>query len=218
MLLGISMLEGATLGSCLDGLYTCVTGSLQDRPHQHVASAARLLILLFAPRSAAQVANASGVLFSPLPGRDVEQMVCHGAECDLPLAIWASMVPRSAATAIAEVRWVLSSIFYCPLTFSKSVASLPWMPRAKGAWKEAPCQTILSLQVQKRAGRTLQSTSLAQDGSIRMQQNQVLHCQLQPSEYLSCCSRLTSQLQHCLGLTGALVLGSSVPLGSLQGT
>ena len=56
--------------------------------------------------SAAQVANASGVLFSPLPGRDVEQMACNGAECDLPLAIWASMVPRSTATAIAEVRYV----------------------------------------------------------------------------------------------------------------
>ncbi|CAL5224693.1 g7419 [Coccomyxa viridis] len=52
--------------------------------------------------SAAQVANASGVLFSPLPGHDVEQMACHGAECDLPLAIWASMVPRRTATAIAE--------------------------------------------------------------------------------------------------------------------
>ena len=60
--------------------------------------------------SAAQVANASGVLFSPLPGQDVEQMSCEGAECDLPLSIWASMVPRSAAIAIAEVRWAVPAL------------------------------------------------------------------------------------------------------------
>ena len=53
--------------------------------------------------SAVQAANASGVLFSPLPGQDLEQADCHGAECDVPLSIWASMVPRSAAVAIAEV-------------------------------------------------------------------------------------------------------------------
>ena len=63
--------------------------------------------------SAAQVANASGVLFSPLPGQDVEQMTCHGRECDLPLTIWASMVPRSMASAIAEVRWMFSSVLHC---------------------------------------------------------------------------------------------------------
>ena len=53
--------------------------------------------------SAAQAANASGVLFSPPPGQDVVQMNCAGNECSLPLSIWASMVPRSAALDIAEV-------------------------------------------------------------------------------------------------------------------
>lgn len=63
------------------------------------------------------MANGSGVLFSPLPGRDVEQMSCRGAECDLPLGIWASMVPRSAALAIAEVRWMCAALsFFCLTT------------------------------------------------------------------------------------------------------
>ena len=58
---------------------------------------------LFHGCSAAQAANASGVLFSPPPGRDVVQMDCVGNECGLPFSIWASMVPRSRALDIAEV-------------------------------------------------------------------------------------------------------------------
>ena len=46
----------------------------------------------------------------PLPGQDLEQADCHGAECDVPLSIWASMVPRSAAVAIAEVCGALATL------------------------------------------------------------------------------------------------------------
>lgn len=56
-----------------------------------------------APCSAAQAANASGVVISAEPGSDVEQLGCDGRECDLPLSIWATMLPYHAALLIREV-------------------------------------------------------------------------------------------------------------------
>ncbi|BDA49567.1 hypothetical protein COCOBI_14-1860 [Coccomyxa sp. Obi] len=52
--------------------------------------------------SAAQAANATGVVISAEPGSDVEQMGCNGMECDLPLKIWATMLPYREALQIRQ--------------------------------------------------------------------------------------------------------------------
>ena len=53
--------------------------------------------------SAAQAANASGVVISAEPGSDVEQVGCEGAECELPLSIWATMVPHNFGRNLQQV-------------------------------------------------------------------------------------------------------------------
>ena len=60
--------------------------------------------------SAAQAANATGVVISAEPGSDVEQMDCNGRECDLPLQIWATMLPYHEALHIRQVQQAASSM------------------------------------------------------------------------------------------------------------
>lgn len=59
--------------------------------------------------SAAQAANATGVVVSAQPGSDVEQMGCTGRECDLPLKIWATMLPFREALQIRQVQQAAST-------------------------------------------------------------------------------------------------------------
>ena len=57
--------------------------------------------------SAAQAANASGVVISAEPGGDVVQFACEGRECELPLRIWATSVPHAFAQELLLVRVLL---------------------------------------------------------------------------------------------------------------
>ena len=57
--------------------------------------------------SAAQAANASGVVASAELGADVVQFACEGRECELPLRIWATSVPHAFAQELLLVRTFL---------------------------------------------------------------------------------------------------------------
>ena len=54
--------------------------------------------------SAAQAANASGVVSRRSRGGDVVQFTCEGRECELPLRIWATSVPHAFAQELLLVR------------------------------------------------------------------------------------------------------------------
>ena len=50
--------------------------------------------------SKAQDTGAAAVLMEGAPGKDVELITCKGPECDLPLTIFATMVPHAAAAQL----------------------------------------------------------------------------------------------------------------------